>query len=79
MLLIPLFAFAGQIYVWTDENGQTYVSENEPENWGTQKYEETKESKQAEIKSSREDAMDKAQFKVAEESKRRLPTRRKKG
>ena len=84
----------GMTYIWTDENGQTHVSETEPENWGTQKYEETKESKQAEIKRDREKAIREAQLKAAEERKRtlqskgsggtdntsgRLPTKRKKG
>jgi hypothetical protein len=87
-------ANAEQRYIWNDENGQTHVSETEPENWETQKYEQTEESKQAEIQRDREKAMREAQLKTAEERKRsiqsqgskgtdnvtgRLPTKRKKG
>ena len=76
LLFLAIFLFStssayagGMTYIWTDENGQTHVSETEPENWGTQKYEETKESKQAEIKRDREKAIRGAQIKAAEERK----------
>lgn len=82
LLFIPIFLFiissayaGGMTYIWTDENGQTHVSETEPENWGTQKYEETKESKQAEIKRDREKAISEAQLKAAEERKRSLQSK----
>jgi len=94
ILFIASSANAEQRYIWTDENGQTNVSEIEPENWGTQKYDETKESKQTEIKRGREEAIKETQLKAAEERKRslqpqgsgkadnangKLPTKRKKG
>lgn len=68
VLFITSYANADQRYIWTDENGQTRVSETEPENWGTQNYEETKESKQSEIQRD----IKEAQIKAAEERKRSL-------
>jgi hypothetical protein len=79
ILFITSSANAGQKYIWTDEDGQTHVSETEPENWGTQNYEETKESKQTEIKRVSEEAIKETQLKAAEERKSKLPTKRKKG
>jgi len=95
IMFIASSAYAGGMtYIWTDENGQTHVSETEPENWGTQKYDETKESKQTEIQRGREETTKEDQLKAAEERKRslqsqgsggtdnvtgRLPTKRKKG
>ena len=75
-------ADAEQRYIWTDENGQTHVSETEPENWETQKYEQTKESQQAEIQRGREEAIKEEQIKAAEERKLQTgnsPPKKKKG
>jgi hypothetical protein len=79
IFFITSFANAEQKYFWTDENGQTHVSETEPENWGTQSYEETKESKQTEILRVREEAIKEPQIKAAEERKSKSTTKRKKG
>jgi len=85
-LLFIIFpsANAEQKYIWIDENGQTYISETEPENWETQEFKETKESKQAEMQRMREEAIREEQLKAEEERKRkletnRLTTKRKKG
>jgi hypothetical protein len=94
-LFITCSAYAGGMtYIWTDENGQTHVSETEPENWAAQEYEDAKESTQADIQMSRERAVREDQLKAAEERKRtlqsqggrgtdnasgRLPAKRKKG
>jgi hypothetical protein len=74
IFFITSFANAEQKYIWTDKNGQTHVSETEPENWETQEYEETKESKQTEILRVREEAIKEAQVKAAEERKSKHPT-----
>jgi len=84
LLCFVPFANAEQKYIWTDENGQTRVSETEPENWGTQEFKETKESKQIEILRVREETIGEDQLKAAEERKRKLqtkelPAKRKKG
>jgi hypothetical protein len=78
LLFIFSSANAEQRYFWTDENGQTHVSETEPENWGAQEYEETKESKQAEIQRGRKEAIREDQIEAAEERKRSLPKRKRK-
>lgn len=76
ILFIASYANAEQRYVWTDENGQTHVSETEPEEWETQQYEETKESKQAEIKRISEEAIKETQLKAAEKRKSQITTKK---
>jgi len=77
LLCFVPFANAEQKYIWSDENGQTHVSETEPENWETQEFKETKGSKQTEILRVRKEAIKEDQLKAAEE--RKLPTKRKTG
>ena len=84
LLCILSSANAGQRYIWTDEDGQTHVSETEPEGWETQNYEQTRESQQAEIQRNREEAIKEEQLKAEEERKRKLktaesPSKKKKG
>jgi hypothetical protein len=72
-------ADAEQKYFWTDENGQLRVSDTEPDNWDTQNYEETMESKQGEVQRAQEEAIQQTQKKQAAESKSKGTTTRKKG
>jgi cell division protein FtsL len=78
LLCFVPFADAGQTYIWTDENGQTRVSDTEPENWETQQYEETKESKQGETQRIKEVAIEETRSNAAD-SKSKVTTTRRKG
>ena len=73
------FANAEQKYIWTDENGQTRISETEPENWGTQEYKQTKESQQTEILRVREETIEEEQIKEAEKGQSTVTTKKRTG
>jgi hypothetical protein len=79
LLCFVPFANAEQTYIWTDENGQTHVSETEPENWGTQEYEETKASQQTEILRVREEAVREDQLKAAEKKQKTVTIKKRAG
>jgi hypothetical protein len=79
LLCFVPFANAEQIYIWTDENGQTRVSETEPENWGTQEYEETNDSQEVEILRGREEIIKEEQIKEVEKRQSTVTTKKRTG
>jgi hypothetical protein len=79
LLCFVPFANAEQKYIWTDENGQTNVSETEPENWETQEYENSNESEQTEILKAREEAASEDQSKTAEKRQKTVTIKKRTG
>lgn len=79
LLCFVPFANAEQKYIWTDENGQTHISETEPENWVTQEYKETNESQQTEILRVREETIKEEQLKEAEKRQSTVTTKKRTG
>jgi hypothetical protein len=79
LLCFVPFANAEQTYIWTDGNGQTHVSETEPENWETPEYENANESQQTEILRVRKEAAREDQSKKAEKRQSTVTTKKRTG